>query len=282
MESFINLCITTGVFPDFLKIAKVIPILKKGNTDKPTNYWPIFLLSLFSKIFEKLIYNRIYLYFEKFDLLSDRQFGFRQNSSTVHAIGIIHDKLIQNLYNNLYNCCIFLDLSKAFDTVDHNILISKLDYYFGILGTALDLMKSYLPKRYQYVKINDSISSYQNVTCGIPQGSSLGPLIFLVYVNDLTKCSEFTTTLFADDTYLTLSDESLTNLENRAKLARAHQHKIDDYELDRRKTVCALFLKVPAFFGSDRNWTIVQSLIVSFVFLIVIDLFRKELSLPNN
>ena len=109
-----------------------------------------------------------------------------------------------------------MDLCKAFDTVDHNILISKLDYNFGVRGTALDLMKSYLSNRYQYVKINDSISSYQNVTCGIPQGSTLGPLLFLVYVNDLVKCSEFTTTLFADGTYLTLSDESLTNLENRA------------------------------------------------------------------
>ena len=129
---------------------------------------------------------------------------------------MIHGKLIQELDNNLYNCCIFLDLSKAFHTVDHNILISKLDYNFGMRGTALDLMKSYLSSRYQYVKINVSISSYQNVTCGIPQGSSLGSLLFLLYVNDLPKCSEFTTTLFADDTYLTLSDESLTNLENRA------------------------------------------------------------------
>ena len=205
---------TTAVFPDSLKIAEVIPIFKKGNTDKPTNYRPISLLSQFSKIFEKLIYNSIYSYLEKFDLLSNRQFGFRLNSSTVHAIGIIHDKLIQKLDNNLCSCCIFLDLSKAFDTVDHNILISKLDYYFGIRGTVLDLMKSYL--RYQYVKINDCISSYQNVTCGIPQGSSLGVLLFLMYVNDLPKCSKFTTTSFADDTYLTLSDESLTNLENKA------------------------------------------------------------------
>ena len=106
-------------------------------------------------------------------------------------------------------------MSKAFNAVDHNILISKLNYYFGIRGTALDLMKSYLSNRYQYVKVNDSISSYQNVTCGIPQGLSLGPLLFLMHANDLPKCSEFTT-LFADDTYLTLSDESLKNLENRA------------------------------------------------------------------
>ena len=108
-----NLCITTGVFPNSLKIAEVIPIFKKGNTNKPTNYRPIFPLSQFSKIFEKLIYNRICSYLEKFDLLSNKQFRFRQNSSTVHAIGVIHDKLIQNLDNSLYNCCIFLDLSKT-------------------------------------------------------------------------------------------------------------------------------------------------------------------------
>ena len=187
LSHLFNLCITTGVFPDSLKIAEVIPIFKKGNTDKPTNYRPISLLFQFSKIFAKLIYNRIYSYLEKFDLLSNRQFRFKQNSSTVHAIGIIHDKLIQNLDNDLYNCCIFLDLSKAFVTADHNILISKLDYNFGIRGTALDLMKSYFSNRYQYVKINDSLSSYQSVTCGNPQGSTLGPLLFLMYVNDLPK-----------------------------------------------------------------------------------------------
>ena len=172
LSHLFNLCIATGVFPDSLKIAEVIPIFKKRNTDKPTNYRPISLLSQFSKIFKKMIYNRIYSYLEKFDLLSNRQFGFRQNSSTAHAIGIIHDQLIQKLDNNLYNYCIFLDSSKAFDTVDHNILISKLDDYFGIRSrpTASDLMKSYLSNRYQYVKINDRISSYQNVTCGIPPG----------------------------------------------------------------------------------------------------------------
>ena len=100
--------------------------------------------------------------------------------------------------------------------VDHNILIWKLENYFGIRGPALNLMKSYLANRYQYVKIDDCMSSLQKVTCGIPQGSSLGPLLFLMYVNDLPKSSEFSTTLFADDTYLTPSDKNLTDLENRA------------------------------------------------------------------
>ena len=248
MSHLFNLCITTEVFPDCLKIAEVIPIFKKGNADKPTNYRPISLLSQPHFIHLSLIYNRIYSYLEKFDLLSNRQFGFRQNSSTVHAIGIIHDKLIQKLDNNLYNCCIFFDLSKALDAVDHNILISKLDYNFGIRGTALDLMKSYLSCRYQYVKINDSISSYQNVTCGIPQGSSLGPLLFLVYVNDLPKCSEFTTTLFADDTYLTLSDESLTNLENRANEQLTNVDiwlRSNESSLNYSKTTYLLINKLP-------------------------------------
>ena len=216
LSQLFNLRISTGVFSDSLKIAEVIPIFKKGNVDIPTNYRPISFLSQFSKIFEKLLYKRINSYLDKYNLLSNKQFGFRQNLSIAHAIGIIYHKLIQNLDNNLYNCCIFLDLSKAFDTVDHNILIWKLEYYFGIRGPALNLMKSYLSNRYQYVKIDDCMSSLQKVTCGIPQGSSLGPLLFLMYVNDLPKSSEFSTTLFADDTYLTLSDKNLTDLKNRA------------------------------------------------------------------
>ena len=150
----------------------------------------------------------------------------------------------------MYNCCIFLDLSKVFDTVDHYILIWKLENFFGIRGPALNLMKSHLSNRYQYVKIDDCTSSLQKVTCGIPQGSSLDPLLFLLYVNKLPKSTEFSTTLFSDvdDTYLTLSDKNLTDRENRANDQRKNIDiwlRSDELSLNYSKTKYILINKHP-------------------------------------
>ena len=125
------------------------------------------------------------------------------------------DTLIKNIDEGMYSCCIFLDLSKAFDTVDHKILLWKLSNHFGIRGTPLNLLKSYLSDRYQYTNISGFFSSKLITSIGIPQGSCLGPLLFLLYINDLTLASNFDTTLYADDTALLLSDFNLTVLENR-------------------------------------------------------------------
>ena len=114
ISNLFNLCIETGVFPNCLKIAEVIPIYKKGDQNMPTNYRPISLLSQFDKIFEKMLFSRLLSYLDKNQLLSKNQFGFRPNSSTQFAISTIHDKIIKNIDNGLYTCCIFLDLSKAF------------------------------------------------------------------------------------------------------------------------------------------------------------------------
>ena len=190
----------TGVYPKSLKIAEVIPIFKKGCSTQTTNYKPISLLCQFNKIFEKLLHTCIYSYLIRYNLLNDQQFGFRKNLPTTLAISKIHNDLLHNIDQGLWSCSLFLDLSKAFDSVDHARLIKKLECMYGFLGIALELMKSYFKNRYQYTKISKSKSAMRKIKCDVPQGSSLGPLLFILYFNDLPLACEFSTTLFADDT----------------------------------------------------------------------------------
>ena len=190
-----------------------MPIYKRGYPNLCTNYRPISLLSPFSKIFEKLIYSLLYSYLEKFNLLNRHQIGFKRDESTIHSICNIYDKLIKNIGKNLCTCCVFLDLTKAFDMVDHSFLSEKMDSRFGIRGLSLKLFQSYLSNRYQYTKINNNKSKLNKVICGVPQNSSLGPLLFLLYINDLPLVSSCDTTLFVDNTYLMLVDESPAKLQ---------------------------------------------------------------------
>ena len=141
LSNIFNSCMQQGEFPNSLKIAEVVPVFKKGDSNLLTNYRPIWILSQISKIFEKLMYNRINNYLEKYHLISDKQFGFRQNSSASHAIIDIYEKLIQNSDKGMYTYCIFLDLTKAFDTVNRYVLLHKMNNFYGFRGLAFKQCK---------------------------------------------------------------------------------------------------------------------------------------------
>ena len=173
----INISFATGVFPDILKIAKVHPLHKGGSTLDPNNFRPISLLSIFDKIIEKLMHKRLYEFLEVNNILFENQFGFRKNNSTVYALMEITEKIKESIDNNKLGCGIFIDLKKAFDTVNHKILLSKLEHY-GIRGNLLSWFESYLTDRKQFVSFNGENSDPKDILCGVPQGSVSGSATF--------------------------------------------------------------------------------------------------------
>ena len=173
----INQSLIIGIFPDKLKIVKVVPLHKKDDKMKLDNYRPISLLSSISKVFEKVVFNQLSEYFKVNNLLFEGQYGFRDKHSTELATVELMDRVITALEEKRLPISIFMDLSKAFDTLDHKILLSKLQYY-GVTGTALSWFNSYLSNRSQYVEINGRSSDVNNIDTGVPQGSILGPLLF--------------------------------------------------------------------------------------------------------
>ena len=188
------------------------PVYKTGNKNIFTNYRPISILPRFSKVFEKVVLNRLINYVEKKNILSCNQYEFREEYSTYMAIVDMCNKITTAIDNNEYAVGIFIDLSRAFDTLNHNILLKKLEHY-GIRGIALQWFCNYLSNRKQYVYINGTSSYLRDINCGIPQGSILAPLLFVLYLNDITHCSDLLKfILFADDTNLFHSSKHLSQL----------------------------------------------------------------------
>jgi hypothetical protein len=210
LSVLINMSVESGIYPDKLKHAKVIPIFKNDDETDPSNYRPISLLSIFNRIFEKVMYERLKIFFEIYNILYKNQYGFREKRSTQHAIIDIVNQIQTNMDKNMYTCGIFIDLQKAFDTVNHSILLQKLQHY-GIRGIINDWFSSYLLNRIQTTQIGTVVSDKETMLSGVPQRSVLGPLLFLIYLNDIYNSTDkLNFSLFADDTNLLYADNDLS------------------------------------------------------------------------
>ena len=239
-----NLSLTNGIFPDGMKTAKVIPLFKTGDAKCFNNYRPVSLLSQFSKIIEKLFYSRLNNFIENNDILSDSQYGFRKSRSTVTALIELLEEISDAIDKRKHTIGVFVDLSKAFDTINHNLLLNKLEHY-GVRGIAHQFLTSYLKNRFQYVSYNNVKSELLEITCGVPQGSILGPLLFILYVNDIGNISSFLKfVLFADDTNIFASDSDIEILSNRinSELSKLNTwFKANKLSLNVKKTNFMLF-----------------------------------------
>lgn len=241
-----DLSLSSGVFPQSMKTAKVIPLFKSGDKHNYSNYRPVSVLSQFSKILEKLFYKRLINFVDKNNILTESQYGFRSNRSTSSALIELIDNITRAIDEKEITVGIFIDLKKAFDTIDHKLLIKKLEYY-GVRGVASSWIESYLFNRQQYVKFNGTNSIFSKVLCGVPQGSILGPLLFILYINDLCNVSEFIKfILFADDTNLFMSGKDIQLLSetlNRELIELNIWFKVNKLSLNVKKTNFIVFSK---------------------------------------
>lgn len=223
-----------GIFPDDFKLAKVVPIIKSGDRKLASNYRPISVLSAFSKILEKLTYNRLTEFLDTLNIITDSQYGFRRKHSTETTLLKLTTKILESMDENMYTLGISLDLSKVFDSLDHSILLDKLEHY-GMRGVTLDWFRSCITNRKQLVQYQNCKSSSTSVQCGVPQGSILGPLLFLLYINNITRSSNILNyILFANDSNLYVSSIKVYDL---LSIGNREVIKVSDWMMSNKLTL---------------------------------------------
>lgn len=241
----VNLSIKTSIFPNDCKVAKLTPLYKKGSKTDPKNYRPISLLPLLSKVFEKVINQQTQAFLDQNSILYTYQSGFRAKYSTDSCLSLLNDKILKGFDEGLLTGMILIDLQKAFDTIDFKILLKKMEHV-GFSGSTIEWFKSYLTNRQFFVAVGDSFSDKEALNCGVPQGSILGPLLFLLYVNDMEQAVQCDLPLYADDSCMIYQHKSEKTISENLSRNFA---SICDWFVDNKlsihfgedKTKCILF-----------------------------------------
>ena len=218
LTKIFNLSLSKGIVPETWKSGTIIPLKKEGNSPDVNNFRPISLLPIQCKLLEKIVHTRILDHLEQYELLDTKQGGFRPNHSTIDTIVRFTESLYKNINSGQASIAVYIDLRKAFDTVNHNILIQKLDL-LGINGLNLKWIENYLSNRTQCTMANNLTSAKAPITCGVPQGSVLGPLLFLIYVNDMQNVLLYSEHyLYADDTVIFISGNDTADVVNKLQI----------------------------------------------------------------
>ena len=228
----VNLSLSSGTLPTDLKTARVTPIFKnKGSADQAENYRPISVVSHVAKIFEKAVCNQVTKYLEDHSFITPMQSAFVPNHSTSTALHKVIDDLLEGMDENMISSLCFFDIRKCFDCIPYDGLLAKLDHY-GIRNTEHQWFNSYLSNRTQYTVFNGDKSANIALTTGIPQGSVLGPCLFLLYVNDLvTVIKNSTINIYADDTLIYVSDECINAAAQNKRILTMLRHGLSEIDL---------------------------------------------------